>query len=60
MKTKIKWIDDVSFVGSYNLSHSGQDNAENVVEIADSEMADRLAHFVDELRARYPSHGPPT
>ena len=28
-------------------------NAENVLEIADAALADRLAGFVDEVRGRY-------
>ena len=43
-----------SFVGSFNLSHSGEMNAENVLEIADAELSDRLAAFVDDVRKRYP------
>jgi phosphatidylserine/phosphatidylglycerophosphate/cardiolipin synthase-like enzyme len=46
--------DDTVFVGSFNLSHSGEKNAENVLEIDDAQIADRLATFVDEVRARYP------
>jgi hypothetical protein len=30
-------------------------NAENVLEIVDAALADRLAAFVDELRERYPA-----
>jgi phosphatidylserine/phosphatidylglycerophosphate/cardiolipin synthase-like enzyme len=41
------------FVGSFNLSHSGEMNAENVLEIADAALADRLAAFVDDVRGRY-------
>ena len=29
-------------------------NAENVLEIEDAAIADKLAAFVDEVRARYP------
>ena len=54
MHAKLTVADDVVFVGSFNLSHSGELNAENVLEIADSALADRLAAFVDEIRARYP------
>ena len=54
MHAKITVADDVSFVGSFNLSHSGETNAENVLEIKDAAIADRLATFVDEIRARYP------
>ena len=54
MHAKITVADDVSFVGSFNLSHSGEMNAENVLEIRDAAIADRLAAFVDEIRALYP------
>jgi phosphatidylserine/phosphatidylglycerophosphate/cardiolipin synthase-like enzyme len=47
--------DDTVFVGSFNLSHSGELNAENVVERVDPQLAERLAAFVDELRGRYPA-----
>jgi phosphatidylserine/phosphatidylglycerophosphate/cardiolipin synthase-like enzyme len=43
------------FLGSFNLSRSGEENAENVLEIADPVLADRLAAFVDALRGRYPA-----
>jgi phosphatidylserine/phosphatidylglycerophosphate/cardiolipin synthase-like enzyme len=54
MHAKVTVADDVAFVGSFNLSHSGEQNAENVLEIADAGVAERLAGFVDEIRARYP------
>ena len=43
------------FIGSFNLSHSGESNAENVLEIKDAALAERLAAYVDEVRARYPA-----
>jgi phosphatidylserine/phosphatidylglycerophosphate/cardiolipin synthase-like enzyme len=46
--------DDTAFVGSFNFSRSGEQNAENVLEIRDAAIADRLAVYVDELRALYP------
>ena len=55
MHAKVTVADDIAFVGSFNLSHSGERNAENVLEIADKGLADRLAAFVDEVRARYPA-----
>jgi phosphatidylserine/phosphatidylglycerophosphate/cardiolipin synthase-like enzyme len=55
MHAKTTICDDTVFVGSFNLSHSGERNAENVLEIADPALADRLATFVDEVRARYPA-----
>jgi phosphatidylserine/phosphatidylglycerophosphate/cardiolipin synthase-like enzyme len=54
MHAKVTVTDDMVFAGSFNLSHSGEANAENVLEIRDAELADRLAGFVDEIRARYP------
>jgi len=54
MHAKIAVADDCAFVGSFNLSHSGERNAENVLEIQDAESAELLADFVDEIRALYP------
>jgi phosphatidylserine/phosphatidylglycerophosphate/cardiolipin synthase-like enzyme len=54
MHAKVTVCDDVAFVGSFNLSRSGEKNAENVLEIHDAAIADRLAQYVDEVRARYP------
>ncbi len=54
MHAKVTVADDVVFLGSFNLSRSGEENAENVLEIADARLADRLAAWIDELRARYP------
>jgi phosphatidylserine/phosphatidylglycerophosphate/cardiolipin synthase-like enzyme len=55
MHAKVTVADDTVFAGSFNLSHSGELNAENVLEFQDAAVADRLAAFVDELRARYPA-----
>jgi phosphatidylserine/phosphatidylglycerophosphate/cardiolipin synthase-like enzyme len=54
MHAKVTVADDTVFVGSFNLSHSGELNAENVLELADPEIAERLAAFVDEVRGKYP------
>jgi phosphatidylserine/phosphatidylglycerophosphate/cardiolipin synthase-like enzyme len=54
MHAKVTVADDVVFLGSFNLSRSGEENAENVLEIADAALAERLAAWIDELRARYP------
>ncbi len=54
MHAKITVADDTSFIGSFNLSHSGEMNAENVLEIRDETIADELAAFVDEIRGLYP------
>jgi phosphatidylserine/phosphatidylglycerophosphate/cardiolipin synthase-like enzyme len=54
MHAKITVADDVVFVGSFNLSHSGEQNAENVLEIHDPALAERLAGYVDSVKGRYP------
>jgi phosphatidylserine/phosphatidylglycerophosphate/cardiolipin synthase-like enzyme len=53
MHAKVTVADDVVFLGSFNLSRSGEMNAENVLEIADAALADRLAAWIDRLRSRY-------
>jgi phosphatidylserine/phosphatidylglycerophosphate/cardiolipin synthase-like enzyme len=58
MHAKLVVADDIVFTGSFNLSHSGEQNAENVLEIRDAELANRLAGYVDEVRARYPALTP--
>lgn len=55
MHAKVTVADDLVFAGSYNLSHSGERNAENVLEIRDEAIAARLAAWIDEVRARYPA-----
>jgi phosphatidylserine/phosphatidylglycerophosphate/cardiolipin synthase-like enzyme len=59
MHAKVVVADDTAFVGSFNFSRSGERNAEDVLEIADAAVADRLAAFVDEIRTRYPAATPP-
>jgi phosphatidylserine/phosphatidylglycerophosphate/cardiolipin synthase-like enzyme len=54
MHAKVTVADDTAFFGSFNLSRSGELNAENVIEVQDSAIADQLAGFVDEVRGRYP------
>jgi len=53
MHAKVTVADDTVFAGSFNLSRSGEMNAENVVEVRDPELAERLAAFIDEIRERY-------
>jgi phosphatidylserine/phosphatidylglycerophosphate/cardiolipin synthase-like enzyme len=65
MHAKVTVADDWVFAGSFNLSRSGEMNAENVVELRDAELADRLAAYIDEVRERYepmpvPAGEPPT
>jgi phosphatidylserine/phosphatidylglycerophosphate/cardiolipin synthase-like enzyme len=54
MHAKVTVADDTVFIGSFNLSHSGELNAENVLELTDPALAAQLASFIDEIRAKYP------
>lgn len=54
MHAKVTVADDTVFIGSYNLSRSGERNAENVLEIESPDLADRLAVYIDEIRTLYP------
>jgi phosphatidylserine/phosphatidylglycerophosphate/cardiolipin synthase-like enzyme len=56
MHAKLTVADEVVFLGSFNLSRSGETNTENVLEIADAALAERLAGWIDELRERYPPY----
>jgi len=58
MHAKLTVADDVVFTGSFNLSRSGEQNAEDMLEIHDAALADRLAAYVDEVRALYPRFRP--
>lgn len=59
MHAKFVVADDCVFTGSYNLSHSGESNAENVIEFQDAALADRFVAFADHVIARYPPVRPP-
>jgi phosphatidylserine/phosphatidylglycerophosphate/cardiolipin synthase-like enzyme len=65
MHAKVTVADDIIFAGSFNLSRSGERNAENVIELRDAGLADSLAAYIDEVRGRYeampvPDGGQPT
>ncbi|MBA3261551.1 MAG: hypothetical protein H0T69_03575 [Thermoleophilaceae bacterium] len=53
MHAKVTVADDWVFAGSFNLSRSGERNAENVLELQDPELADGLAAYIDVVRERY-------
>jgi len=57
MHAKILVADDYTYVGSFNLSHSGEMNAENVVQVESQAIADTCAAYIDRIAARY--GGPP-
>ena len=54
MHAKVTVADDAVFLGSFNLSRSGEQNAESVLEMHEPALAERMAKFVDEVRGRYP------
>ncbi len=54
MHAKVTVADDVLFCGSFNLSRSGERNAEDMLELHDPELAERLAAYIDGVHARYP------
>jgi phosphatidylserine/phosphatidylglycerophosphate/cardiolipin synthase-like enzyme len=58
MHAKLTVADDTVFTGSYNLSRSGELNAENVLEVTDTALAERLAAYADEVRTKYPRFAP--
>jgi phosphatidylserine/phosphatidylglycerophosphate/cardiolipin synthase-like enzyme len=53
MHAKVVVCDDIALLGSYNCSHSGEFNAENVIEFRGAAFADRCAAYVDDVFARY-------
>jgi phosphatidylserine/phosphatidylglycerophosphate/cardiolipin synthase-like enzyme len=60
MHAKVTVADDIVFLGSFNLSRSGEQNAENVLELRDAALAERMAAFVDSVRERYPPTSVPS
>jgi phosphatidylserine/phosphatidylglycerophosphate/cardiolipin synthase-like enzyme len=53
MHAKVVVCDDTVFTGSYNCSHSGERNAENVLEIRNAAFADACTAFCDRVYQRY-------
>ena len=53
MHAKIVVCDDWVLTGSYNCSHSGEMNAENVLDIRDATLAAAGARFCEDVHARY-------
>jgi phosphatidylserine/phosphatidylglycerophosphate/cardiolipin synthase-like enzyme len=53
MHAKMIVVDNTTFVGSYNFSHSGEENAENLLRFESSRLADTCVQYADRLIARY-------
>lgn len=56
---KMLVVDDKVFTGSYNLSRSGESNAENVVRLTNRGLADASVRFIQRLMERYEQKGSP-
>ena len=52
--------DDGVLTGSFNCSHSGESNAENLLEIRSQAFADRCASFVELVHTTYRAARPLT
>ena len=53
MHAKILVADEYVYMGSFNLSHSGESNAENVIQVESQPIADKCASYIDRVAARY-------
>ena len=53
MHAKITVVDNTVLTGSYNLSHAGEENAENLLVLESAPLADRFVEFVDSVFVRY-------
>jgi phosphatidylserine/phosphatidylglycerophosphate/cardiolipin synthase-like enzyme len=53
MHAKILVADDYVYCGSFNLSHSGEQNAENVVQLESAQIANLCSAYIDTIAARY-------
>ena len=53
MHAKILVADDYVYAGSFNLSHSGESNAENVIQVQSGTIADICVAYIDQVAARY-------
>jgi phosphatidylserine/phosphatidylglycerophosphate/cardiolipin synthase-like enzyme len=57
MHAKVVVCDDIVLTGSYNCSHSGEYNAENLLEIRSRGFADLCATFCESVHRRYSAGG---
>jgi phosphatidylserine/phosphatidylglycerophosphate/cardiolipin synthase-like enzyme len=53
MHAKIFVVDDTVFTGSYNFSHSGEENAENLLRIDSPALAEGCVSYIQGLVTRY-------
>jgi phosphatidylserine/phosphatidylglycerophosphate/cardiolipin synthase-like enzyme len=53
MHLKMIVVDDTVFTGSFNFSHSGEDNAENLLQLDCAALAQLCTNAIDALISRY-------
>ena len=53
LHAKLVVADDWAFLGSFNYSRSGEENAENVLMLQGAAVADRIAAFIEQVASRY-------
>jgi phosphatidylserine/phosphatidylglycerophosphate/cardiolipin synthase-like enzyme len=53
MHAKAMVVDSEVLAGSYNFSHGGEENAENMLHITDQWQAEAFATYADQVAARY-------
>jgi phosphatidylserine/phosphatidylglycerophosphate/cardiolipin synthase-like enzyme len=57
MHNKVVVADDTIVTGSFNFSANAAHNAENILAVSDSQLADAYAGYIDSLAARYQAAG---
>jgi phosphatidylserine/phosphatidylglycerophosphate/cardiolipin synthase-like enzyme len=57
MHNKSLVVDDLVVTGSYNFSHSAEQNAENILLIQSPAIADAYSSYIDHLIAKYQATG---
>ncbi|TME46756.1 MAG: hypothetical protein E6I56_06215 [Chloroflexi bacterium] len=53
MHAKATVVDNTVLTGSYNLSHAGETNAENLLVLDSAPLADQFVAFIDAVYTRY-------
>jgi phosphatidylserine/phosphatidylglycerophosphate/cardiolipin synthase-like enzyme len=55
MHNKVLVVDDTVITGSYNFSHSAEQNAENLLMLTNPALADAYSDYIDHLMQKYGS-----
>lgn len=53
MHNKVLIVDDLVITGSYNFSHSAEQNAENILLLESAALAETYSWYIDHLTAKY-------